>query len=212
MVRAVIGLGGLLPFLAVFPLAAQTPSSSPVAPGVSSSSPAPSPATEASQSPEVRERMAELLLLPKEKLWKELSKWPSFQKMTLEEQSAFLGRMAAMRRETQKKALEHAVKIGLSIPPDKHEAFTDDYLRERIHLHRKFVAEKRKGKTPSPEAFDRELDRRLTKKYGPGAKEKSGTAPNGFTGTEGAQGSESAVEVSEPPPSAPASSSVPKTR
>lgn len=119
------------------------------------------------QPPEVRERMAELLLLPKDKLWKELSKWPSFKKMTLEEQSAFLGRMAAMRKQTEKRALEHAVKIGLAVPPEKHDAFTDDYLRERLRLHKRFIAEKKKGKSPAPEAYDRELDRHLTKKYGP---------------------------------------------
>ena len=129
------------------------------------------------QPPEVRERMAELLLLPKDKLWKELSKWPSFKKMTLEEQSAFLARLAAMKKQTQKRALDHAVRIGLAIPPDKHDAFTDDYLRERLHLHRKFIAEKKTGKAPSPEAFDKELNRRLTKKYGPAVTATSPTSP-----------------------------------
>jgi len=135
----------------------------------------------ASQPPEVRERMAELLLLPKEKLWKELSKWPSFKRMTLDEQSAFLARLAAAKRQAQKKALDHAVKIGLAIPPEKHEAFTDDYLRERLRLHRKFVAEKRKGDAPSPEAFDREFDRRLVKKYGPAQAQPTPPPPGSGT-------------------------------
>ncbi len=149
------------------------------------STPPPTQASTASQSPEVRERMAELLLLPKDQLWKELSKWPAFKKMSLDEQASFLARVAEMRRQTEKQALDHAVKIGLAIAPEKNEAFTDDYLRERLRLHRKFIAEKKIGKTPSPEAFAKELDRHLLKKYGPAVASAGaeGTPPSPLSGS-----------------------------
>ena len=104
-------------------------------------------------TPEVRERLAQLLQLPKEQLWAQLMEWPAFKEMSLQQQAEFVNRLALMREHIRVQALKKAAELGIAVPPEKEEAFVNSYIQERMAIERKIWQE--------TQAKRRELDEQL---------------------------------------------------
>jgi len=126
-------------------------------------------------SMEVRERLAQLLQLPKDKLWEELMKWPAFHQMTLQEQGDFLNRLAEMRQRIRVQALRKASEMGLKIPPEKEDAFVNSYIEERIAMEKKIWQETQ----PKRHQLDEEMKSNLKRQYAPGGAPNPAPLPSG---------------------------------
>jgi hypothetical protein len=115
-------------------------------------------------APAVRERLVELLQLPKEKLWAELMKWPTFQQMTLQEQASFLQRLAEMRQRLRSQALKKAADLGLKLTPEQEDAFIVTYLQDRMEVERQMWQETQ----PKRRKLEDKLAADLRREYGEG--------------------------------------------
>ena len=123
-------------------------------------------------SPAVRERLVELLQLPKDKLWAELVKWPAFQQMSLQEQAAFLQRLAEMHQRLRTQALKKAADMGLKLSPEEEDAFVASYLKERLEVERQMWQETQ----PKRRKLEEQLTTDLRQQYGD-AKTSSASSP-----------------------------------
>jgi len=112
-------------------------------------------------TPEVRERLAQLLQLPKEQLWQQLMEWPAFKEMSLQEQAEFVNRLAQMREHIRTQALKKATELGIKVPPEKEEAFVNSYIQERMAIERKIWEETQVKRRE----LDEQLKANLKKQY-----------------------------------------------
>jgi len=124
-------------------------------------------------TPEVRERLAQLLQLPKEQLWAQLMDWPAFKEMSLQEQAEFVNRLALMREHIRAQALKKAVEFGIKIPPEKEEAFVNSYIQERMAIEKKIWEETQVKRRE----LDEQLKANLKKQYLGDSTPAPGTAP-----------------------------------
>lgn len=115
-------------------------------------------------SPAVRQRLVELIQLPKDKLWAELVKWPSFQQMTLQEQASFLQKLAEMRQRLRVQALRKAADMGLKLAPEQEDAFIASYLRDRMEVERQMWQDAQ----PKRRKLEEQLTTELRQEYGEG--------------------------------------------
>ena len=133
-------------------------------------------------TPEVRERLAQLLQLPKEQLWQQLMEWPAFKEMSLQEQAEFVNRLAQMREHIRAQALKKAAELNIKVPPEKEEAFVNSYIQERMAIERKIWEETQVKR----HELDEQLKANLKKQYlgdaAPSASGGSGSASNSSPG------------------------------
>ncbi len=159
--------------------AAQSPGPGPSAPAAPSAPPE-VPASllvkgAAPIPPAVRERLLELLQLPKEKLWDELLKWPTFQQMSLQEQGKFVDRLAEMRQRLRAQALKKAAAMGIQLAPGQEDAFVSSYLKERMEVERQVWQETQ----PKRHKLEEQLNANLRKEYGADAGTPPAPTPKG---------------------------------
>ena len=133
-------------------------------------------------TPEVRERLAQLLQLPKEQLWDQLMAWPAFKEMTLQEQAEFVNRLAQMREHIRAQALKKAAELGIKVPPEKEEAFVNSYIQERMAIERKIWDETQVKRRELDEQLKADLKKQYLGDSAPSATGGSGSAFNSSTG------------------------------
>ena len=201
--RALLGLGLVLAFLVLLAAcgsaqaqAADTnhPAASPPPAEGTAVDPAPPQAffkpNTVKMTPEVRERLAQLLQLPKDRLWVQLMAWPAFKEMSLQEQAEFVNRLAQMREHIRAQALKKAAELGIKVPPEKEEAFVNSYIEERMAIERKIWEETQVKRRELDEQLKADLKKQYLGDSVPGG---SGSAFNsGVSSTTGTTNSPAA--------------------
>jgi hypothetical protein len=109
------------------------------------------------------ERMMQLAFTPPETLDKAFEKWPKWQEMPPEKKKAFIDQIQEFRQNMRKFALAEAVKMKLSIPADKEDAFVKAFWMQRVQVEKALHREME----PRRKQLMEEAEKSLQKEFSP---------------------------------------------